>query len=83
VTAEQGISDWSFSVEETSAGVYQARGVDPSGRRVETSGTNPDYALEKCKRAAVELDKNRRQGRREVPAETGEPGVPPFSYSSL
>jgi hypothetical protein len=46
---------WSFSVEEVSAGVYRARGVDSTGRPVETTGSDPDRLLEECKQAAVRL----------------------------
>jgi hypothetical protein len=47
---------WSFSVEETSAGVYRARGVDSAGRTVEATGTDPDATLEECTRAAAEME---------------------------
>jgi hypothetical protein len=30
-----GLTEWSFSVEEVSAGVYRANGVDSAGRTVE------------------------------------------------
>jgi hypothetical protein len=49
------LTDWSFSVDEVSAGVYRASGADASGRMVETTGTDPDMTLEKCKRAAFEI----------------------------
>jgi hypothetical protein len=51
----QDISDWSFSVDEVSAGVYRVKGIDSAGSTVETTGTDPDAALEKCKRAAAEM----------------------------
>jgi hypothetical protein len=49
------LADWSFSMEEVSAGVYRVRGVDSSGRNVETSATDPDSALEACKQAAAAM----------------------------
>jgi hypothetical protein len=49
------LTDWSFSVEEVSAGVYRATGTDSAGRSVEESGTDPDATLERCKRVAAEL----------------------------
>jgi hypothetical protein len=33
------LTDWSFSLEEVSAGVYRARGIDAAGRSVEKTGT--------------------------------------------
>jgi hypothetical protein len=60
VTKKPG--EWSFSVEETSAGVYRARGVDSEGRTVETIGTDPDAALKDCTGAAAEMAELRELG---------------------
>jgi len=49
------LSDWLFHIAEISAGVYQARGVDRSGRSVQKTGTDPDVLLKKCKQAAGEI----------------------------
>jgi hypothetical protein len=49
----QSRDEWSFSVEEVSAGVYRARGVDLAGRTVEASGTDPETLLQECRRAAA------------------------------
>jgi hypothetical protein len=46
---------WRFSVEEVSVGVYRARGVDVSGRSVETTRIDEEAAVEWCRRAAVEI----------------------------
>ena len=52
---ERHVDQWSFSVEEVSAGVYRAKGVDDAGRTVECSGTDPDSALAECQRAALSV----------------------------
>lgn len=49
------LSDWSFDVEEVSAGVYQVTGTDKYGRRIEEKGTDPDKLLIECQRAASRL----------------------------
>jgi hypothetical protein len=40
---------WSFEVRERSAGVYEVVGVDASGRRVETVGTDDTALLKECR----------------------------------
>jgi len=47
--------EWRFSVDEVSAGVYKAIGKDKLGRSVEFTGTDPDFLLERCKKAAKEM----------------------------
>ncbi len=49
------LSGWLFHIDEVSAGVYQVRGVDRAGRKVQKTGTDPDALLEECKRAAVKI----------------------------
>lgn len=44
---------WTFDVDEVSAGVYRAVGVDGSGRSVQATGTDPDQLLDECRRAAM------------------------------
>jgi hypothetical protein len=36
---------WQFTVDETSAGAYRARGIGPSGAHVETTDTDPSAAI--------------------------------------
>jgi O-acetyl-ADP-ribose deacetylase (regulator of RNase III) len=43
-------SAWKFKVAEVSPGVYRVRGVDPDGRSVEATGTDPEATLEECRR---------------------------------
>ncbi|MCA9599316.1 MAG: hypothetical protein KC776_38680 [Myxococcales bacterium] len=40
---------WRFRVEEVSAGVYRASGVDAQGRSVSATGTDPNRALSDCR----------------------------------
>ena len=54
-TCAEVATDWSFSVEEVSAGVYLAKGVDKAGRSVEVTGTDPGAALDECKKSAAEV----------------------------
>ena len=49
------LSSWLFRIDEVSAGVYQAHGVDRAGRSVQKTGTDPDILLEECKQAAAEI----------------------------
>lgn len=46
------LPNWTFEVEERSAGVYLARGRDQSDRTVECSGTDPDRAIADCREMA-------------------------------
>lgn len=50
-----GSGDWTFDVEEVSAGVYRATGRDRAGRTVEASGVGADDALEKCRAHAENM----------------------------
>ena len=49
------LHDWTFSVEEVSAGAYRASGIDSAGRTVEVTRTDPDEALEECQQAAADI----------------------------
>lgn len=49
------LDDWSFTANETSAGVYTAIGRDKAGRRVEMTGTDPDVLIARCKEAALQM----------------------------
>jgi hypothetical protein len=46
---------WTFDADEVSAGVYRAFGRDRLGRNVESTGTDPEALIEKCRRAALEM----------------------------
>jgi hypothetical protein len=49
------LPDWSFDIDEVSAGVYRAFGRDRHGRNVEACGLDPDALIGKCRQAAHEL----------------------------
>jgi hypothetical protein len=41
--------EWSFDVNEVSAGVYEATATDSQGRRVQSKGTDVDLLIEEVK----------------------------------
>jgi hypothetical protein len=49
------LDDWTFQTEEVSANVYTVRGVDKSGRSVESIGIDPEKLLEACKISAEQM----------------------------
>lgn len=53
--SEEKLEGWSFVVDEVSAGVYRASGVDRLGRSVGTEGTDPDTLLDHCRVLASEM----------------------------
>lgn len=46
---------WTFDVDEVSASVFRAVGVDEAGRSVQATGIDPDQLLEDCRRAAMAM----------------------------
>jgi len=46
---------WTFEVEEVSANVYRATGVDAVGRRVEMTGTDEEALEHDCRDAAARI----------------------------
>jgi hypothetical protein len=49
------LPDWSFEIEEQSAGVYVATGKDKAGRSVVVTGVDPEHLLQQCKTDAIKL----------------------------
>jgi len=49
------LPDWTFEIDEVSAGVYRVKGTDDAGRSVEATGTDPDVLLDDCKRSAARI----------------------------
>jgi hypothetical protein len=47
------LGDWSFDVEEISAGVYRVTGMSRIGLMVELTATDPGAAVAECKRMAM------------------------------
>ena len=59
------LPEWTFRVEEVSAGVYEVAGQDRNGRRVSAVGTDPDSLVAKCKSDAATISRQnftRRRG---------------------
>jgi hypothetical protein len=56
--SDDQLTDWTFSVEETSPGVYKVEGVDSRGRSVGTAGSDDlDWLLAKTRELARDIDK--------------------------
>ena len=49
------LTDWKFSLEELSNGVYRAEGVDRQGRSVGAAGGDPDVLLAKVREYAHDI----------------------------
>ena len=49
------LPDWSFAIDEVSAGVYRVVGRDLAGRTVEATGPRLKVLLEKCMQAAIQM----------------------------
>jgi hypothetical protein len=47
------LPEWSFEVQEVSAGVYEVIASDKRGRRFSSKGTDPDELLESCREQAM------------------------------
>lgn len=43
---------WTFEADEISAGVYEATGTSEAGATVRSVDTDPDRAVDACRRAA-------------------------------
>lgn len=50
------LPNWSFDLDEVSANVYEAVGIDKYGHRVSYTGTDLEAILNQCKSAAKEID---------------------------
>jgi hypothetical protein len=51
------LPEWSFEVEEVSAGVYEVTGVDRFGHRVQSKGTDPDALLDEARKWAAKVER--------------------------
>jgi hypothetical protein len=49
------LRDWSFAIDEVSAGVYRVVGRDLAGRTVEATGPRLKVVIEKCTQAAIQM----------------------------
>jgi hypothetical protein len=46
------LSEWSFDINEMSAGVYQVVASDRRGHRISKTGIAPDVLIDECRREA-------------------------------
>ena len=53
--SDDELTDWKFSLEEVSNGVYRAEGVDRHGRSVGATGDDADALLAKVREYAHDL----------------------------
>ena len=49
------LPEWSFELDEISAGVYKVIGTDKSGHVVSATGIDLDELIEQCKRDAQSM----------------------------
>jgi len=49
------LPEWTFSVDEESAGVYVVLGIDHDGRSVRLIGEDPDELLLRCRTDAAAM----------------------------
>ena len=49
------LPDWSFDIQEVSAGVYEVTAMDTFGHRVQMKGTDYDALLSECRRAVTDM----------------------------
>jgi len=53
------LRDWTFDVDEVSAGVYEVIGRNRLGQAVSAKGTDPDKLLDECKESATKASYHR------------------------
>jgi hypothetical protein len=56
------LPEWTFEIDEVSAGVYRVQGVDEEGRSVEVTGTDPDALLDDGRKWAASVRGTTRGG---------------------
>jgi DUF917 family protein len=49
------LPDWTFEIDEVSAGVYQVTATDSRGRRVQLTGTDYDALIRDARSAACQM----------------------------
>lgn len=54
------LPDWTFDIDERSAGVYCVIAINSSGNAITKFGTNPEILIEECRHEAINLDRKRR-----------------------
>jgi hypothetical protein len=53
---DDSLPEWTFRVDEVSAGVFEVTGRASDGRSVSLKGTDPDALIARCKDQARELE---------------------------
>lgn len=46
------LPEWSFDIDEISAGVYQIIAIDRKGHRISKTGIDPDGLIDECRHEA-------------------------------
>jgi hypothetical protein len=52
------LPEWSFDIDEVSAGVYQVAATDRTGQRMSKTGVDPEALIEECRNEVRKLEKN-------------------------
>ena len=52
------LPDWSFDIDETSAGVYQVVAIDKQGHLISAAGIDPEMLVAECRSEASNIDHN-------------------------
>jgi len=52
------LPDWTFKVEEVSAGVYKLRATHNRGPSIELSGVDPEELLKRAQKDAEEMERS-------------------------
>ena len=52
------LPDWIFDIDEVSAGVYEVKGIDKYGHRLEFKGIDSDELLDRVRRKAMKITEN-------------------------
>lgn len=56
------LPEWSFDIDEISAGVYQIIATDRGGHRISKTGIDPDGLIDECKREARSMNSGKSSG---------------------
>jgi hypothetical protein len=52
------LPNWTFQVEEVSAGVYKLRATQSRGANIELTGIDPEELLKRAKKDAEEMERS-------------------------
>ena len=51
------LPEWSFDIDEVSAGVYRVIAIDKNGRQISKTGIDPEALIEECRREAGSMSR--------------------------